>query len=78
MLAVREHTEECQNPIMVAVVRRLYRMNVHLQGLLFVFQPLSQLGKHTVISSWAFALFKVSDHVYVLLMNIEGEKHVKS
>lgn len=77
MLAVREQIQECQNPIMVTVVRRLYRMNEHLQSLLLFSQSLSQLGKHTVISSWASVLFKVSDHVYVLLMNIK-EKNIKS
>lgn len=48
----------------------------YLQSLLLLFQPLSQLGNHTVVPPWAFALFKVSDHVYVLLMEFEKKKKV--
>lgn len=53
------------------MVSRLLRRNAHLQSLLLFFQPLPQLGKHIIVSSWTLALLKVSDHVYVLLMNTE-------
>lgn len=56
------------------MVRRLHRRNAHLQSLLLFFQPLPQLGKHIIVSSRAFALLKVSDHVYVLLANTQKNK----
>lgn len=56
------------------VERRLYRTNAHLQSSLLFFQPLPEFGKHIVISCWAFALFKVSDHVYVILKNTTTQK----
>lgn len=74
---MKEQTEECHNQIIVTVVGRLHRRNTHLQSLLLFFQPLPQLGKHIIVSSWAFALLKVSDHVYVLLMNTQKTKLLK-